>query len=567
MPLEKMRSLSQMVRLARKGNDGRSTWSLHSVENGYPVYLITHNVNAAISTAADLVRNTAPYSVDGSGLTVGVWDGGAIRPTHQEFVGRVTVLDGAANDFHATHVGGTIGAAGVNASALGMAPGVLLDSYDFDSDVSEMASRAAAMPQDPGMIYLSNHSYGFINGWATGSWSGNFGPHWWGTFGDREDRKFGQYNSKAASFDSVAHSAPYYLIVKSAGNDRGNSAPGTGSTYWYLNGGSWQSKAYDPNTDPFTDPFDNGGYDTMDSGSTAKNILTIGAVNDAVFSGVRNPPGGTMSSFSGWGPTDDGRIKPDVVGNGVGVFSTDSGSDNDYTTLQGTSMSSPNVCGSAALLIDLFGNELPGQAMRSSTLKCLLIHTSTDLGNPGPDYQFGWGLIDTKTAADQILEYAAKPGNYAMSEGSLSAADASDEVYIRWDGTSTIKATIAWNDPAGDVKSGLDDTAASLVHDLDLRIQRVGGSTIHEPFILDPAQPALSATTGDNVLDNVERVFIAAPNPGVYRIVVDYKGALQESEQVYSLLVSGQADEDLLVSGSDTFELQVGGGPFVPCGV
>lgn len=78
----------------------------------------TENVNAAISTAADLVRNTAPYNVNGGNWIAGVWDGGSARATHQEFGGRVTVMDGAASHYHSTHVAGTIGAAGVVAAAL-----------------------------------------------------------------------------------------------------------------------------------------------------------------------------------------------------------------------------------------------------------------------------------------------------------------------------------------------------------------------------------------------------------------------------------------------------------------
>ena len=81
-----------------------------------PVYAITHNVNAAISTGANLLQ-AAPFSLTGAGVTVGVWDGGAVRATHQEFGGRVTVKDGAAPLDHSTHVGGTIAAAGVVVAA------------------------------------------------------------------------------------------------------------------------------------------------------------------------------------------------------------------------------------------------------------------------------------------------------------------------------------------------------------------------------------------------------------------------------------------------------------------
>ena len=108
-------------------------------------YLITENVNAAISTGANLLW-TSPYSLSGSGVTIGLWDGGSARPTHQEFGGRVTVKDGAATIDHATHVGGTLIAEGLVASARGMANAALVDSYDWNSDTSEMTARGATAP-------------------------------------------------------------------------------------------------------------------------------------------------------------------------------------------------------------------------------------------------------------------------------------------------------------------------------------------------------------------------------------------------------------------------------------
>ena len=80
-----------------------------------PVYFTTHNVNAAISSGASQLQ-VSPFSLTGSGTTVGIWDGGGARTTHQEFGGRTTILDGGALADHSTHVAGTIGAAGVDTS-------------------------------------------------------------------------------------------------------------------------------------------------------------------------------------------------------------------------------------------------------------------------------------------------------------------------------------------------------------------------------------------------------------------------------------------------------------------
>jgi hypothetical protein len=199
-----------------KSQIGDKLYELMAIENGIVYVYTTTNVDSAISSGVDLIRNTPPYNLNGSGLTAGVWDGGAVRPTHQEFGGRVTVKDGASNSSHSTHVGGTIGAAGVIASALGMAPSVSIDSYEWTNDTSEMASRGMSYAQEPGTIQVSNHSYSYISGWEH-----DFSPpRWYGTWGNRESDNFGIYNSYAADWDILCYDAPYFLPFKSAGNDR-----------------------------------------------------------------------------------------------------------------------------------------------------------------------------------------------------------------------------------------------------------------------------------------------------------------------------------------------------------
>ena len=79
---------------------------------------IPFNVDAADSTNVEHVTSGGSLGLDltGEGYTVGVWDAGSVLSTHQEFDGRVTVIDGAASHSHSTHVGGTIGASGVGFS-------------------------------------------------------------------------------------------------------------------------------------------------------------------------------------------------------------------------------------------------------------------------------------------------------------------------------------------------------------------------------------------------------------------------------------------------------------------
>jgi len=532
----------------RHGWPTRGPWDgggfeLMAIEDDNIYIYLTLNANAAISIADDLVRNTPPYNIDGSSQRVGIWDQGAVRPTHQEFVGRVTVKDGASNAPHSTHVGGTIGAAGIVSSAMGMAPGVFIDSYDWTSDLSEMTDRAMSYAGEPNTIQLSNHSYGIACGWEIGNWSGNSGKHWFGTWGlgYRESNYFGCYMSDTANWDSLCYDAPYYLPIKAVGNDRDDAHPDTGTTFYYYNG-SWQSKTYDPNQDPYSDGWDNGGYDSLQPRGASKNIMIVGAVYDAVTDNIRDLSKATMTSFSGWGPTDDGRIKPDIVTNGMTVYSTESGSDTSYGSRNGTSHASPGACGAAALLLDYYDELLSGQYLRASTIKGLILHTADDLGNPGPDYKFGWGLMNTQAAADHIRDHHDYPQMNKIIENYLERKTSSRSFTFTYGGSGPIRATLCWTDPAGSATTTLDDTTPRLVRDLDLRIIGPEGSpTTYYPFVLDPANPANSATTGDNVLDNVEQVYINSSVPsGIYSVVVSTKSSIPTGvQQYYSLLLTG----------------------------
>ena len=137
-----------------------------------------------------------------------------------------------------------------------------------------------------------------------------------------------------------------------------------------------------------------GPYDCIAHAAIGKNVLTVGAVNDIV-GGYTGPASVVMTTLSCWGPADDGRIKPDIVANGMSLYSTDKDADNDYTTLTGTSMATPSVAGSLALLQEHWNNLNPGTYMKAATLKALIIHTADECGtNNGPDYEYGWGLYE-----------------------------------------------------------------------------------------------------------------------------------------------------------------------------
>ncbi|NBL64404.1 S8 family serine peptidase [Flavobacterium sp. NST-5] len=476
--------LSKNPEYSKRVRDGFVIKEIYDIDNyGHPLYNVTFNRNAAVTARANALYTGGSLGLDieGQNMTAGIWDGGAARVTHNEFQGRVFAADGAGFDDHATHVTGTIIAAGLNPLLRGLAFRANARSYDWNSDSTEMASAAA------GGLLVSNHSYGP---------DASSLPLW----------MFGAYDSRARSVDQITFAAPYYLPVTAAGNDRDSYA------------------IYNPTKD---------GYDLIAGFNTAKNFLTVGAVNQVL--NYTGPSSITMSNFSNWGPTDDGRIKPEVVTKGVSVRSTLSSSDTDQGVLNGTSMASPGVAGTA-LLLQQYYNSLNGNYMRAATLKGLIMHSADEAGLfEGPDYRHGWGLINAERAATIIRD---KGVSSIIDELSLLNT-ASYTFDISSFGSEPLMLSISWTDrPATSVNTGTNDPSTLyLVNDLDVRITKDG--TTYYPWTLNPSNPSAEGLrTEDNFRDNYEKVQIDNPN-GVYSVTVTHKGSLTGGQQPYSLIVSG----------------------------
>jgi hypothetical protein len=523
-------SVPSGLRLKREVQTG-TTYAEFKQFNGAwaPLYRITHNLNGAqtISTSRLWTGGSSGLQLNGQGMTVGIWDSKAVRTGHQAYGGRASVVDGTTtNSNHATHVGGTmIGSGTGQATAKGMAHAASLRSFDWNDDASEMASEGAA-----GLL-VSNHSYGLITGWAWGDY-GDFGSdawYWFGAPSDTIDFNFGRYSEESADWDQVAFNAPNYLIVKSAGNSRGyGPAPGTTHYEWT---GSWTSS-----TTTRQKGGGNTGFDCLSHASVSKNILSVGAV-EGLSAGYTTPTLVVGSSFHSWGPTDDGRIKPDVVTKGVGVYSATAASNTSYDTYNGTSMASPMAAGSAILLQQHYKALNANQVMRSATLKGLIIHTADEAGSSaGPDYTFGWGLMNTAKAAEVIS--AAQTSHRILQQSLSNGGTYTFSFYS--DGTQPLKATLCWTDPAGTPNAAvLNQTSPRLVRDLDVRIIRSSDNTTFLPWVLNFQSPQSPASRGDNTRDNVEQVLLdGLPQAGMYTVRVTHKGNIAPA-QAFSLIVSG----------------------------
>jgi hypothetical protein len=507
---------------------------------GLPLYYTSENVNAAATIGTDKLW---PTGTSGLALTgessflegkLGIWDGGRVLHTHQEMAGRIVLEDNASLSSHATHVGGTMIASGINPDAKGMSFGAInLRSWDYSNDVSEMAGAAAS-------LLVSNHSYGAIAGWRNNSsragTSADPSWEWWGDprVSTYEDYRLGHYNDKARDWDNIMYNAPYYLIVKSSGNKRNDNGPSIGQPYWTRTAsGGWERVAARQSGAVSS----NDGYNIIPLYGNAKNILLVGAIQ-TLPGGYTQPSDVRMSTFSSWGPTDDGRIKPDVVANGVSLLSAGSTSNTAYRTTSGTSMASPNASGSLFLLQELY-HRMYDSFMLSSTLRGLVIHTANKAGmNPGPDYVYGWGLINMEEAARLVSNIG---NGYHLEELVINQGDTLVREFVATaDGPLVV--TISWTDPAGTpVSFGpemLNNRTPMLVNDLDLRILQDQES--YYPWLLNPEHPEAPASRGDNIVDNVEQVVVEEPVPGrTYTIRITHKGELTDELQVFSLIASG----------------------------
>ena len=517
----------------KKGLNGGIAYLTGIDPKGYPLYTaVNNNIISASTIGVNLLWPGANgLNLSGSSAymnnKLGLWDLGQVRATHVELAGRITQKESSTTEDHTTHVAGTMIAKGVNPAAKGMAyEAAKLICYDFSNHLSEMLSESQN-------LLVSNHSYSNIAGWYYNTDEERW--EFWGENGAAEDYKFGYYSYDAQLFDSIAYNAPYYLIVKAAGNSRSENGPNVGETYWRFNAGGTMINA-GPRPQGINS---NDEYDNIPTYGVAKNILTIGAVLP-VPNGYKQPQDVKGSSFSSWGPTDDGRIKPDVVADGVNVLSSTAASDNAYTSYSGTSMATPAASGSAFLLQEYYARLNGGSFLRSATLKGLIIHTADEAGpTEGPDYQYGWGLMNMRKAADVI---SGVNNDHLIYERLLSdqGPNAEFNIHLVPSGTGPITATLCWTDPKGRVESVnvLNNQASKLVNDLDMRIS-IGGQT-YFPWMLDPANPSLAATKGDNTRDNVEKIVINNPIAGAdYALKISHKRSLDRASQAFSLIVSG----------------------------
>lgn len=565
-----------------------------------PVFMSPQDAVAANSIFADDLwpaglytwQNTAlSRNLTGSGIRASIWEANAsdgtagIRTTHGEFNGsRAVQVDGGTPSNHGTAVANVMVGGGILDVFLGPTNyGKLLrgiayqgevDGYNLTNFVQETADTVLVGQS------FSNHSYGVNGGWKTTAVSGT--TWWlWEAAAFTEDPRLGLYSpsaangSSSADLDSFVLTALTHLPVYASGNPNGGGPgnpvpPATTISHLIPSGGGYAVSTV-------VRDWINGddGYDTVLSPGTAKNVLTVGSITD-INGGSFN-----ISGFTGTGPTDDGRIKPEVVAVGqrnsaLGygsslVAATKAGATTYYngitadsegtTNLAGTSFAAPSVAGGLMLAEQRRKQLLPAAGpLLASTWRAAGIHTALNFGASGPDYIGGFGIFNAERLVAELEADAALGRGTLIKEFTVQTGSPKS-FYVILPANMSGELTLAWSDPAGSppaFATVLDSQTAMLVNNIDLVAQDTITLANHHPWALDPdltleraAVRGAAATRGVDSRNNAEKVTI---DPAVQsrrlQVTVSPVGTLQGGAQKVSLILGGVVPEAPVVTSA-----------------
>lgn len=392
---------------------------------------------------------TTPVYIGGYGLTGDSVTVGVGDNTsgifHIDMKDRIINYNPAPYNYHGVHTSGTVGGAGIIDPK---GEGVATHTTIVNHLYSNIWEQTDNLFQSHNMT-ITNNSYAASNGNCSYA---------------------GTYDVNSQALDKVCLKYKSVIHVFAAGNDGLLSCSPFPPAYSTISGG------YQP----------------------AKNILVVSSVDkhykNEKVTGSR-------------GPVKDGRLRPDMVAVGADVNAPTN--TEEYLVTLGTSMASPQVAGGLALLTERykkkFGNVLPA----SDLMKALMMNGATDVGNSGPDFTNGYGVMNV----DRSLEILNNAQYYTNAIANAGTQTINIPVT---NNIAELKVMLYWHDVAA---SPLSST--QLVNDLDIEVIEPG-SIVHKPLILDPtpANVTNNAVEGVDRLNNCEQVVIKNPASGYYTITV-----------------------------------------------
>ncbi len=278
------------------------------------------------------------------------------------------------------------------------------------------------------------------------------------------------YTNTTRTVDEQCFDNPTLMHVFSAGNSNGlDCGYGAGEQWGNITGGHKQGK----------------------------NVIAVANTNKV----------GGIENSSSRGPADDGRIKPDLASNGAAHISTER--DHGYQSFGGTSGAAPGIAGVMAMLHQAHRELNNEETADAALLKAILMNTADDLGNPGPDFTFGWGTANALRAAIALEERTYEAGTLANDETAQYTVTVPD-------GARELRVMTYWHD-----RPGTSSGSRALINDIESRLTTPDG-TEHLPLILDftpnPNTLDLPAVEGEDNLNNQEQLFVANPAAGEYTI-------------------------------------------------
>jgi subtilisin family serine protease len=282
-----------------------------------------------------------------------------------------------------------------------------------------------------------------------------------------------------------------------------------------------------------------------------------------------------LAAFSGRGPADDGRIKPEIVAPGTNILSDASHSAGvfypfgnysaDYAYDSGTSMAAPMISGLAALTRQWLAEARQITTPSAALIKALLLNGARDL-SPGqygigaqreipqswPNNAEGWG----RAAITNTIGLNGNQTIWLADDPAGLTQDGSTTYSLHVSAGAPLRVSLAWTDyPASPI------AGRTLVNDLDLSVQPPSGPLLRGNFAAELTATCRDSSSGADRCDNVESVEIAAPEDGVY--IVRVRGTtVPQGPQPFALAARAREIGDAALGGP-VLQPIAGGGPLV----